>query len=94
MNTNLQLHGFKLYRWLADDVQETVGSGMELRQAADEFWHLTNNVSARTGITTRVMIVDWREDAQLLWEYGRGYTYNGKLFKDRPVLDEDEPIWH
>lgn len=89
MDRNLQLHGFKVYKWLVDGSQETICEGCTMRQAADEFWHYSNNVSANVGITTRVMIVDALEDAQLLWEYGRGYTYNGKLFRDRPVLDEE-----
>jgi hypothetical protein len=83
---------FKVYRWLADGQRETIDSAIDMRQAANAFWRASNNFSAKAGLTVRVMIVDWTETAQLLWEYGKGYTYNGRLFKDRPVL-EDEPTW-
>jgi hypothetical protein len=83
---------FSIYRWLADGQRETVNSNLTLQQAANEFLRCSSNFSAKAGLTSTVMIVDWREDAQLVWQYGKGYTYNGKLFTDRPVM-EDEPTW-
>ena len=50
------------------------------------FWHYANNFSAKSGITNQVKIVDGEGHALLSWQFGKGYTFDGETFLDKPIL--------
>lgn len=83
---NLQPNGFSVYLHRVDDSTETVCRNTTGKDAALGFWHHTNNLSAKSGITQQVTIVDSLGNALLSWEFGRGYTFDGETFLDKPIL--------
>ena len=76
---------YSVYRFYPDGDRNIVCSEASAVKAAMEFWRCTNNVSAMTGLIDRVLLVDGFDTIKLAWIYGRGYTYDGKHFQDRPV---------
>lgn len=78
--------GFSIY------VSETTGDltkvaeDLTSKAAARRFWQLTNNVSAVSGKVRYVVIVNHNGQNALAWQFGRGYTYDGEEYMDRPVF--------
>ena len=83
---NLQPNGFSVYISKVDGSTEIVCRDTTAKDAAMAFWHHANNFSARCGIVDKVAIVDGLGATLLSWQFGRGYTFDGKTFLDKPVL--------
>jgi hypothetical protein len=90
MATDLQKHKFSVYS--LDILCGRVVQGVDLtsHEAADLFWHHTNNISARSGIIKEVRLVDEFDCTCLLWELGRGYSYDGETWTDKPVIPTEK----
>jgi hypothetical protein len=85
-NHNLQSSGFAVHILRIDGTTETVCRSTTARDAALAFWHYTNNVSAKTGIVQHVKAVEPDGDLVVEWVFGRGYSYKGEPFRDKPIL--------
>jgi hypothetical protein len=81
--------GFSVCLVRADGNPDIVCCGASRHDAAREFWRCSNNASALSGVVRRVSIVDDRGCTNLAWEFGRGYTFDGKTFHSRPVLEKE-----
>jgi hypothetical protein len=88
MNGDLQNGGFSVCLVRADNDPDVVCCNISMVDAAKEFWHRANNASAMIGIVQRVTIVDPHGYTSLAWEFGRGYTFDGKTFHSKPVREE------
>ena len=85
---DLQDNSFTVCLVRADGSSEIVRRNASCYDAAKEFWHRSNNVSAVSGIVRQVSIVDNYGCTDLAWEFGRGYTFDGETFHSKPVLVE------
>ena len=58
---------------------------VDMETACRKFIFLTNNVSAKTGMTERVIITDRGDMTNMEWVHGKGITYPpelvGRVFK-------------
>ena len=83
---NLQTTGFSVYISRVDGTTELACRDTTAEDAALRFWHLCNNFSAMSGIVQEAKIVDQQGQALLSWQFGRGYTFDGKTWLSKPVL--------
>lgn len=49
------------------------------REAVETFKRMTQNVAARAGLTTRVIVTDGGDCINMEWRFGEGYTYPPEL---------------
>jgi hypothetical protein len=59
------------------------------QMAAREFQLRTKNISALSGIIQRVAILDKNGVIGIMWEFGKGYTYDGENYTPSPVLETE-----
>jgi hypothetical protein len=85
---DLQRNSFTVCLLRADGDSDVVCHNASSHDAAREFWHRSNNVSAICGMVRRVSIVDNYGCTNLAWEFGRGFTFDGKRFHPKPVLPD------
>jgi hypothetical protein len=83
---NLQTTGFSVYILRIDGTIEQMCRDTTAKDAALAFWHYANNLSAKSGIVQRVTAFDPNGDIVVMWEFGRGYSYDGKTYRDKPIL--------
>jgi len=76
---------FSVWRTLVDGKMVPVCQWVTAEKAAEEFFRCCNNVSAAAGITVKVKIIDGLDCTNLVWENGRGYTYDGKTYGATPA---------
>jgi hypothetical protein len=84
-----QSNSFTVCLVRADGGSDVVCHNASSHDAAREFWHRSNNVSAISGRVRRVSIVDNYGCTNLAWEFGRGFTFDGMRFHPKPVLPAD-----
>jgi len=89
MRSDLQTGGFSVYTTSADGFNHRVCHDVSAREAANELWRCTHNMSARTGITERALIVDAMDRTVLEWIPGRGYTYDGVHYTPSPAMENE-----
>lgn len=88
MNGDLQDNSFTVCLVRADGGSDIVCRNASSDEAAKEFWRRSNNVSAISGVVRRVSIVDNYGCTNLAWEFGRGFTFDGRNFHPKPVLPD------
>jgi hypothetical protein len=76
---------FSVWCTLVDGRMVPVCRWVNAERAAEEFYRCCNNVSAHSGLTIGVKIVDGGDCTNIAWENGRGYTYDGKTFGATPA---------
>jgi len=90
MNGDLQDNSFTVCLVRVDGGSDIVCHNASCYDAAREFWHRSHNVSAISGMVQRVSIVDNHGCTNLAWEFGRGFTFDGRHFHPKPVLPGDD----
>lgn len=66
---------FSVFQWLGDDLQEKVRSMVTAEEAVKAANHYCNNVAARMGLTTKVMITDGSDSCVFEWRKGEGIVF-------------------
>jgi len=86
MNTDPRENSFTVCLVRADGGSDIVCHDASSIDAAKEFWHRSHNVSAIGGMVRGVSIVDNYGCTNLAWEFGRGFTFDGRNFHSKPVI--------
>jgi hypothetical protein len=73
---------FSVVQFFKDDSYEKVREFVSAEEAVKAFHFYTNNVTAKIGITKRVIITDGGDCVNYEWQYGKGITYDGKEKRD------------
>lgn len=66
---------FSVYQFFPDDTYECVRSRVALAEAVEAAKHYTSCVSARMGLTRRVIITDSGDCIVFEWKHGSGITF-------------------
>jgi hypothetical protein len=66
---------FDVWQFFADDAYEKVRARVGIKEALKAAYHYTHNVSALTGVTSRVIITDEGDCTVFEWKYEEGVTY-------------------
>lgn len=72
---------FSVCQFFQDGTYEYVCRFVSAEEAVRKAKQYTHNVSAQTGLTTRVIITDGGDCINLEWQYGRGITFPEVLTK-------------
>lgn len=66
---------FNVCQFFPDGSYEYVRRFVDIKEALDAAQHYTQNVSAWTGLTSRVIITDSGDSIVFEWLYGRGVVF-------------------
>jgi len=66
---------FSVVQFFEDGSQEYVRTHVDADETVTAFKHYTNNVTAKAGITVRVIIVDCLDCTNAEWIFGQGVVF-------------------
>lgn len=69
---------FNVFQFFKDDSQEQVRQFVSAEEAVKAAQHYTTCVTARLGITARVIITDMMDNCCFEWKYGEGVVFPPK----------------
>ena len=76
---------FSVYQFFGDQGYEKVRENVSATEAMEAVRHYTDNVTAKMGLTTRVIITDDGDLTCFEWKYGEGV-----VFPPRPEKEESK----
>lgn len=85
----MRLGEFAVWQFFPDGGHERVCRGVDAQEAVMTAKRHTENVAAKTGLVSRVIIVDDGDNTTFEWKYGEGVTYpphdGNKYIADEPA---------
>ena len=66
---------FSVCQFFEDDSSEYVRRNVDAEEAIKAARHYTDNVSAKMGLTKRVIITDGGDYCVFEWQFGKGVTF-------------------
>jgi hypothetical protein len=66
---------FSVYQFFENDTYEKVREFVSAEEAVKAFYHYTNNVASKMGVTVRVIITDGGDSTTMEWKFGEGITF-------------------
>ena len=69
-------HEFSVYQFLSGGITERVRSFVSAEEAVKAFFHYTNNVATKMGITHRVIITDGGDCTVCEWTKEKGFNHS------------------
>ena len=83
----MNVNEFSVVQYFKGGGHEKVREFVSGEEAVKAFFHYTNNVASRVGITSRVIIVDGLDFINMEWQHGKGVTF--PLPEHKPDNDEE-----
>lgn len=66
---------FSVYQFFADESYECVRYIVDAEEATNAAKHYSNSVSAKMGLTHRILITDLLDRTVFEWEFGKGIVF-------------------
>ena len=71
----MDVNEFTVIQYFKGGGHENVREHVSGEEAVKAFYHYTNNVASKVGITERVIIVDYGDCVNMEWQHGKGITF-------------------
>jgi hypothetical protein len=71
----MNVNEFSVIQYSKDGSYERVREFVSAEEATTAFWHYTNNVATKIGLTVRVIIIDGGDCINMEWQRGKGITF-------------------